>query len=157
MADIILCRDEAGKLDGLTDADRKRWVKFRSAVAALAPGDTLKASFKLPRSPKFHRFHFAVLAALFACQEQFTDPERFRQWVQIGAGFCDLMPGPKGKPVAISRSIAWENLDEAEFAEHHKAVIEFVRSLHFSRFLWPHLSDQKGSEMVEAILQEFEH
>lgn len=156
MADIVLTKDEAGKLRGLTDACDRKWQKFLARVRELAAGDTLCASFKLPRSPKFHARHFAILAALFKAQEQFTDFNRFREWVQIGAGFCDIYPGPKGKPVAYSRSIAWENLDDADFAEHHRAVIEFVRSTHYSRFLWPHLSDLEGDRMVNAILQEFE-
>ena len=78
MADIVLTRDETGKLAGLTQADQRRWAKFTAAVKRLGVGDTLKATFRLPRSPKFHRRHFALLKALFDCQEQFTDFDRFR-------------------------------------------------------------------------------
>ncbi len=155
MAEIILTKSEDGKLQGLTDGENRKWDKFRAMVAGLQVGDTVRASFKVPRSPGFHRRHFAILGALFKCQEQFTDFEKFREWTQVGAGFCDTYPGPKGKPVAISRSIAWDALEDADFAEHHASVIDFVRSTHFSRFLWPHLDDIKGGEMVEAVLQEF--
>lgn len=156
MADLVLAKDEAGKLRGLTASDERRWSKFRRHIANLPVGGTVRASFKLPRSAAFHRRHFAILGALFNCQEQFADMEPFREWVQVGAGFCDIVPGPKGKPVAVSRSIAWDALEEADFAEHHAAVIDFVRSAYFSRFLWPAMSDLQGAEMVNAILQEFE-
>lgn len=156
MADIVLTRDEQGKLRGLTQADERRWSKFLAAVKGLAVGDTLKAAFKIPRSPKFHRRHFAILKALFECQEQFTEFERFREWTQVGAGFCDILPGPRGKPVAVSKSIAWDALDDADFAEHHLAVMEFIRTPYFSRFLWPHLDDQGQFNMVEAIMAEFD-
>ena len=156
MTDLVLTKDDAGKLRGLTASDDRRWATFRKHITDLPIGGTVKASFALPRSGSFHRRHFAILGALFAAQEQFDDFERFRQWTQIGAGFCDILPGPKGKPVAVSRSIAWEKLDEADFSEHHLAVLQFVRSPHFSRFLWPHLGDQQQIDMVEAILGEFE-
>lgn len=156
MADLVLTKDEAGKLRGLTDSDERRWSKFIGHVRDLPVGGTVKASFKLPRSQAFHRRHFAILGGLFASQEQFTDFEKFREWLQVGAGFCDIVPGPKGKPVAISRSIAWDALEEADFAEHHRAVMEFVRSAHYSRFLYPHLDDVQADQMVHAILQEFE-
>jgi hypothetical protein len=156
MADIVLTKADDGKLRGLTDADERRWSKFRCKVAGMGIGDTVKASFKLPRSPGFHKRHFSVLKALFDCQEQFDDREKFREWTQVGAGFCDLYPGPHGRPVAISRSIAWDALEEADFAEHHRAVIAFARSHHFSRFLWPHLSDVEADTLVNAILQEFD-
>lgn len=156
MAEITLTKTEDGKMAGVTHADQRRWDKFMSRWRAMAVGDTLKASFKLPRSPGFHKRHFKILAELYGAQEQFQDPDRFRQWVQIGAGFCDILPGPNGKPVAVSKSIAWESLDDADFAEHHAAVMVFVRSVHFARFLWPHLGDVAGMQMVEAILMEFE-
>jgi hypothetical protein len=155
MADIVLTKGEDGKLRGLTDSDERRYAKFRAKVVGMLVGDTVRFSFKLPRSPQFHKRHFAILGELFKCQEQFVEEEKFREWTQIGAGFCDIYPGPKGKPMAVSRSIAWEKLDDADFAEHHREVMQFVRSVHFTRFLWPHLSDLEGDNMVDAILQEF--
>ena len=155
MADITLVRSDDGKLRGITDADDRRWSKWLAKTRTLSVGDTVRASFKLPRSPKFHARHFAILASLFRCQDQFTDFEKFREWTQVGAGFCDIVPGPKGKPCAMAKSIAWDALEDADFAEHHKEVIAFVRSVHFSRFLWPHLTDIEGDRMVNAILNEF--
>lgn len=156
MADVILTRGEDGKLHGLTDVDERAWVKFRAAIERLVVGDTLRAVFKLPRSPGFHRRHFAIMKGLFECQEQFDTLKRLRLWLQVGAGFCDLLPGPHGRPVAIPQSIAWERLEEADFAEHHAEVIKFMRTSACTGFLWPHLSAQKQSEMIEAILQEFD-
>lgn len=155
MADAILCRDGDGKLAGLTPADQRRWARWVVALKRLDYGQTLKVSFKIPRSPGFHRRHMKILQTLFESQEQFVEFERFREWLQVGAGFCDIVPGPKGKPVALSRSIAWEALDDADFAEHHAAVIAFVRTTHFRRFLWPAVDDAVAAEMVENALMEF--
>lgn len=155
MPDLVITKAADGKLAGADDRYERGYARFRAAVAAMQPGDTMRFSFWLPRSPKFHRRHFAMLGKLFESQEQFTDPEMFRAWVEVGAGFCDLLPGPKGRQVAVPRSIAWEKLDDADFAEHHADVVAFVRSQHFARFLWPHLDDMAAGEAVEAILTEF--
>lgn len=155
MPDLVITKGDDGKLTGADDRYARGYARFRSAVAAMQPGDTMRFSFWLPRSPQFHKRHFAMLGRLFDSQEQFTDADAFRAWVEVGAGFCDLMPGPHGKQVAVPRSIAWEKLDDADFAEHHAEVIAFVRSAHFARFLWPHMDDKAASAAVEAILTEF--
>lgn len=156
MAEVIVFRDEAGKLAGLGESGARAFAKFRAAVDKLDIGETLTFSWKAPRSPQFHRRHFAVLAAMFEQQDQFQDADAFRMWVQVGAGFCDLMPGPKGKPVAMPKSIKWDRLDDVEFAEHHAAVIAFMRSTHFTRFLWPWMTDLQADSMVDGILSEFQ-
>lgn len=155
MAECIVVKGPDGKLAGMGDKGGRAWGRFLAKVQAMAPGDTMRFSFWLPRSPAFHRRHFAILNRVFEQQEQFDDDGRFREWLQVGAGFCDLLPGPKGKPVAISRSIAWENLDDADFAEHHAAVMAFLRSLHCTRFLWPEWPDLSADKFINDVLSEF--
>ena len=58
--------------------------------------------------------------------------------------------------MAIPKSIAWSKLDEADFETHHNAVLEFVRSDHFQRFLWPHMSPAQAHDLVESIFSQFE-
>lgn len=155
MAECIVVKGEDGKLEGLGHKGGRQFLRFQHAVRKMEPGDTLRFSYKLPRSPAFHRRHFAILNRVFEQQEQFDNDEKFREWLQVGAGFCDLLPGPKGKPVAVSRSIAWEALDDADFAEHHAAVIAFMRSTHCTRFLWPLWSDVDADQFINNVLAEF--
>lgn len=155
MPDVVIFKDEFGKLAGHGEKGGRAFARFQSAVRNMAVGETMAFSFKLPRSANFHRRHFAVLNQVFEHQDQFVDEESFRKWIQVGAGFCDLLPGPKGKPVAIPKSIAWDQLDEVEFAEHHAAVVGFLRSTHATRFLWPDLNDMMGDEMIDSLLREF--
>jgi hypothetical protein len=155
VADCVVVKGEDGKLQGLGDKGGRQFARFQSAVRKMEPGETMRFSFKLPRSPGFHRRHFAILNRVFEQQEQFDNDEKFREWLQVGAGFCDLLPGPKGKPVAVSRSIAWEALDDADFAEHHADVMSFLRSVHCTRFLWPQWSDVEADTFINNVLQEF--
>lgn len=155
MSDVVIFKAEDGKLQGLGEKGSKAWAKFQKAVRELEVGETLKFSWWAPRSPGLHRRHFAMLAQVFDSQEQFVDPEHFRMWVQVGAGFCDIVPGAKGKPVAIPKSIAWAKLDDVEFADHHAKVVEFLRSRHALRFLWPHIDDANADQMIDALLNDF--
>lgn len=155
MAKIALRLDERGKLDGLTPADARAYAKFRRKLGALRPGDTISFDHRFPRSPKFHRRHFAMLGMLFDNQEQFAHPEDMRKWVEVGAGHCQFVPGPKGRLVALPLSVAYDSLDDAEFGEHHRKVVDFLRSPAATRFLWPEVDDAAGLGAIEMILQEF--
>jgi hypothetical protein len=155
MAQVELIKDETGKLAGATEKDQRAWSKFLKRIKELGQSSIL-FEWREPRSGPFHRRHFAMLAALFHAQEQFVDDEQFRKWGEVGAGHADLVPGPTGKAVALPKSIAYSKLEQHEFEELHKSVFAFYRSLYATRFLWPHLSDQQATEMVETILREFE-
>lgn len=147
---------ENGKIVGVDDKAQKAYAKFRARLESLHNGESLIFSWKEPRSGPFHRRHFAMLGAVYNAQEQFTDETQFRKWMEVGAGYADMLPGPKGKPVAVPRSIAYEKLDQVEFEPIHQAVFAFARSLYATRFLWPQLSDAQQAEMIAAILAEFE-
>lgn len=155
MAKVALRLNEQGKLEGLTPADGRAYARFKKKLGLLRPGDTISFEHRFPRSPKFHRLHFAMLGALFDNQEQFEHPDDFRKWVEVGAGHCKFVPGPKGRLVALPMSIAYDSLDDAEFYEHHVKVTAFLRSLGATRFLWPDVPDADAAAAVDAILSEF--
>ncbi|PWF25036.1 hypothetical protein [Corticimicrobacter populi] len=155
MAKIALRIDEQGKLAGLTPADARAYARFRRKLTELRTGDTISFEHRFPRSPKFHRLHFSMLGALFDNQEQFANPEDMRKWIEVGAGHCRFVPGPKGRLVALPLSISYDSLDDAEFYEHHIKVVAFLRTQHATRFLWPEVGDMAALAAVDAILSEF--
>ncbi|MCR4297480.1 MAG: DUF1367 family protein [Gallionella sp.] len=156
MSTVLITKDNTGKLAGFGEKGERAYGRFLAAVKKMEQGELLSFSYKVPRSPKFHRLHFVMLDALFEAQEQFADDYQFRKWAEVGAGHCDFVPGPTGRMVALARSIDYESLDDAEFSDMHDAVKAFFKSTHASHFLWPHLPDAEGAEMVRVILVEFE-
>jgi hypothetical protein len=153
---ITIMRGEDGKLTGFSERDKRALGKFRKAIEELAVGEMFTVSAWFPRNPKLHRLHFALINALFEDQEQFDDPEPLRKWLYVGAGYAEFLPGPKGKMVAIPKSVAYDKIDDADFSELHAKVIDFMRTRYCLNFLWPHLEDSKRSSIVELIIGEFE-
>jgi hypothetical protein len=84
-----------------------------------------------------------MLAMIFDAQETFADPEQLRMWLQVGAGHCEFVPGPKGKAGGDPEEHRLLAMDDAEFAAHHEKVKDFLRSEHAQRFLWPHLDPEQ--------------
>lgn len=156
MPQVILHRGPNGKPEGITPAMDRAYQRFRARAAALEPRDSLVFSWREPRSGPYHRRHFVMLDALFQAQERFEDDEKFRKWLEVGAGYCDLLPGPTGELVAVPKSIAYEKLDQLEFEPIHAAVFAFARSERCTAFLWPHLTAEQRFMMVETTLAEFE-
>lgn len=153
---ITVTKDETGKLVGVGQKDRAALLRFQNWVAKLEAGEVFTMDVWMPRNPKFHKLHFVMLSALYDAQEQFADSDHLRLWLQTGAGYCKLVPGPGGKAVAIPDSIAYSKMDEIAFAEHHQRIKDFLRSPRATGFLWPHLPEHEASALVERILEGFE-
>lgn len=156
MTTMTVMRGPDGKLTGFSEKDKRAYGKFKKSVEELVVGELFTLSTWFPRNPKLHRLHFALINALYEQQEQFEDPEPLRKWLYVGAGYADFLPGPKGKMVAIPKSVAYDKIDDAEFSELHTKVIEFMRAHYCQSFLWPHLEESKRSSIVELVIAEFE-
>ena len=166
MAEIVLVRQEDmavteadkdaarrvlfGMVDGLGEINRRKWRRFMATLFRMEPGEMATIKTHKARSGPFHRRHMALEQRVFDAQERFTDFERgFRDWLKVGAGFVDLLPGRDGVPVAIPRSIAWHSLDEQEFIEFTRAMNDFLATSYAQAVLWPHLLPSARHRMLE--------
>ncbi len=156
MSTFTVMKNEAGRLEGFTPSDKRAYARFRKEIEEMQPGELFEIKHWFPRNAKLHGLHFAVIKELFDAQEQFSDMDDLRKWLYVGAGYADFLPGPKGRMVAIPKSIAWHRIDDAEFSELHEKVQGFMRTKHCQRFLWPHLDEQAAGEMIEGVLERFE-
>jgi hypothetical protein len=153
---IVVTKNEEGKLEGVGQKAKQALHRFERWMANLQPGEIFTFDVWFPRNPKFMGLHFVMLGQLFDAQEQFADPDHLRLWLQVGAGYCKLYPGPGGKAVAIADSISFKKMDEQVFSEHHQRVKDFMRSPRATGFLWPHLPPHEASNIVEGILEGIE-
>lgn len=156
MSAVVVYKDETGKLAGFGDKGGRAWSKFQRAVRELEVGETLDFEWKKPRSPKFHRLFFVMLHDLFDRQEQFADVDQLRAWLTVGAGYCEFVPGPRGRMVALPKSIAWAKMEDVEFSELVAAVWKFLRTEHAQRFLWPDMDSDAADAAVNDMLAGYE-
>lgn len=155
MPTVTLVRGQDGRLAGLTDKDDRGWRRFYAKIKALGES-CITFTWREPRSGPFHRRFFAMVSAAFDAQERFDDPEQFRLWLTVGAGFCDFLPHKDRGVVAIPKSIAFDKLEQVEFQEVADAVWQFYRSAHAREILYPHLSADASFEMVWSVLEAFD-
>lgn len=150
MPECVIVRGEDGKLAGLGPTNQKRYAKFKRMVEELEVGETLSFSWKHPRSPRHHRFFFSKLHELFDRQERFARENQLLDWLLVGAGHCDLVPGAGGVPCALPRTLNWIECDEQTFTEVARAIDDFMWTDYAREFLWPHLAPALRHENVEG-------
>lgn len=155
MTSITILKGNDGKLQGIDEKGQRAYQKFKRMVADLDYGQTISFAYRFPRSPKHHRLLFAKLQSLLQRTEAFTDLDHLRHWVVMGAGFCDFVPGMDGKPNAIPKSMDFDNMDEADFSELHRAMDAFLWTARAQETLWPALADEGRYRCMESFMGEF--
>jgi hypothetical protein len=144
-----------GLVDGLGEANKKTWRRFVNMLMRLEPGEMVEIKTHKARVGWFHRRHMALEQRVFEAQERVTDFKQFRLWLKLGAGFVDWMPGPKGGVFPVPRSIAYSELEEGDMRQFHDDAVQFLRSEHAGKYLWPKLPESQRTEAIEAVLAGF--
>ena len=154
MSELVIFKNEQGRLEGFGEKGRRAYEKFRKVLAGLEVGETVGFAYKLPRSPQHHRFVFARLQALLDRQETFQDIDHLLVFLKVGAGFVEFMHGPSGELVAVPKSINWANLEEQDFIEAKRLIWDFLWTDVAQAALWPHLDVDKRYAMVDQWVRE---
>lgn len=144
-----------GVLDGFAADDKRSWRRFWKRLVQMEPGELAACSMAFPRSGPFHRRWMAIETAVFDAQEKIDNRDVFRQWIKIGAGWTIWLPGAKGGVVPVPKSISYAKADEEEFRKFVEQALIFIRSEHFAKRLWPHLSEPQRMDMITEILAGF--
>lgn len=171
MAEIVLVRQqnieltEAEKLaarkamfgvvDGLGEKGQKQWRRFWNLLMRLEAGELVYLRTHQERLGWFHRKHMSMEAKIFEAQERFETFDAFRTWLKVGSGFVEWYPGPKGGVIPVPKSISYAKLEQADMEEFHSNAVQFFRTSHAQKTLWPHLSANAAMEMMETILMGF--
>lgn len=141
---------------GVDEKNQSRLKRFWRHVFGMEHGEVAEIGTRIPRSGPFHRYHMAMEQAVFDAQDRFAQFEQFRNWLKVGAGFCDWVAGPKGGVVPIPKSISYAELEEDPMREFHQDMLAFLRGPHAANYLWPHLKGERADEMMESILRSFD-
>lgn len=142
-------------LDGVTEADKQEWRAVWRAIMQSTPNEVFRFKFWICRDGVFHRRHMKLESAVFESQERFTNFERFRDFLKVGAGFVEWRVS-RGKLVATPRSIAYDECDQAEMDRFHADAIAFLRTREAQKHLWPAVAAGIAEKGVESIFLEFD-
>jgi hypothetical protein len=139
-------------LRGVDALNHTRWLRFVQQMFELPEGQMAEIGTRIPRSGAFHRYHLGLERAIFNAQQRFTHFEMFRNWLKIGCGFVDWVPGAKGGIVPLPKSIAYAELEEPEMRLYHDSLLAFLRGPHAGVYLWKSLGAQVAAlKMAELI------
>lgn len=156
MTQVTIFKDPGGQLRGATDEDERMYQQWRRKVRDLEHGEMLVFSWIDPRCPKHHAKLFAKIRDLFTRTEAFGSEKDLRQWLVQAAGYVDWQPGPDSTPNALPISIAFHELDEAEFSELHRAIDFVLWSSSGQEKLWPALNAEKRYRAMQDFMEAFE-
>lgn len=144
-----------GLIDGLGEGGKKQWRRFFNRLMRLEPGEMVEIRTHQERIGWYHRKHMALEQRVFESQEKFENFEQFRNWLKVGAGFCDWLPGPKGGVIPVPKSLSYAKLEQGDMEQVHEDIVTFLRTEHAARTLWKHLSETQRIEQVEFLLAQF--
>lgn len=94
-------------------------------IDSLKDGEYL-ANLTQPRNLRFHKKFFAMLKKVFENQDIYTDVESLRWELLLKAGYYKKHCTLKGKMLYFPDSISFENMDQIEFEDLYKKVIDVV-------------------------------
>lgn len=96
----------------------------KATMAKMPQHREIVIDLKRQRNPAFHRYAFASFRELFAMQDHFTDPDIFRRWLTMRAGYARIHLLPGGKQWVEPESLSFENMDELEFRECQAKMVQ---------------------------------
>jgi hypothetical protein len=136
--------EQVGALVPLT-----KWDARNMRDRKLHVGAELRGELKQRRNVKFHRLAHAMGALMVYQHEGFDGSAHDAiKRLQRECGVCcetqTLDLGPLGKvPVSVPRSLAFDEMDESEFAELMQAIYR-----HVAKAYWPTMTPEAIEEMA---------
>lgn len=143
-------------LTGATPKDARGWNRFCRALNEAGSGEYFSIKLERQRSGKFHRLTMLVLTKVFKAQERFEDFRIFRQFVKLGAGFCDYLPTPNGELRAVPKSQNFDECSEEDVHEFFENAIKFLRSERACKTLWPDAPVWQSAAGMDEIFKGFD-
>lgn len=128
MSELSFIRSSHGLLPN--DAEAQEWMSKTKM------GQVVQGKMVRPRNGKFLRKFFVMLRCAYDNYDwpMIVTPRgmvkcnfhKFRKDVTIMAGFYDVVVNTKGEVRKDAQSIAFANMDEAEFEETYSAVLDVI-------------------------------
>lgn len=124
---IVLVKQLNGSIIPAYDEDKERLKRFKA-------GEPFMADVTKPRNLSFHRKTFALFNMVYENQELYTSLDHLREDITIEAGYYDVSTNIHGEVVKRAKSISFAAMDDLEFGEYYKKIIEVIcQYFHFDK------------------------
>lgn len=141
---------------GLDDKHNRRWRRLWRQGWHAEPGEVMHIEVIRGRSLRFHKRWMAIETRLFESQERFTNIDKLRNWIKVGAEFGVYERDYRGRLHFTPASIAFDACSDDVMREFVEMATAHLRTPHAQRYLWPHIKAPARAEMLEIILREGE-
>lgn len=145
-----------GMVDGQAEEDQRAWRRFWNGIWHMGSGEFFSIKTLIPRYLPSHKKQMKLEGEVFKNQERIKDREMFRLWLKVGSGWVVWASGPKGGVFPVPKSISFAKCDEGDFLIYRDGVLEFLRTPHAQKYLWPSASPIVAQASMESILEQFE-
>jgi len=161
MTAMLLVKLPDGKLDGLSEADKIAYKRFKSRLNNLEAGELCTIDAKLPRNGKYHRKFFALLNLGYEAWEPKRqhksykgEPitksfERFRSDCLIMAGHYEQTFSLDGKLKLEAKSISFASMDQPGFEQIYNSVLDVL----LAKVLKTYAGREEVNGVVDRMLQ----
>lgn len=95
-------------------------------MATLKPGKDFTADVKQPRSLPMHRLFFAMLRKVAQSTPTPLDEQALLSWIKVKCGHVSLLPLGFGRFYEAPASIAWHQMDQAQFREFFERAVQVI-------------------------------
>ena len=92
-------------------------------------GDEILLDYKPKRNIKFHRQLFALLNLIFQNQDHYKSIDNILEMCKFKAGYFETIITHKGEKHYKTKSIAFDEMDNASFEEFYKKCIDVALEL----------------------------
>ena len=86
-------------------------------------------TYKHVRLPSFHRKYFALIKLAYENQDHYKDQYVFRKVLEMRAGYHELVITEKGKELYLPKSIAYSEIDQADFEKLYDGVYAEIEKM----------------------------
>lgn len=149
MTKVHVYKDNDGRLRGVSSEDERNQRRWRKFIDSLAPGEHAEYDFEIPRDPAQSARFMCMVRRLLERTEAYDNFDALRSWLIVGAGYMEQ----DATGAWVAKSIAWDKMDGAEFAELYRRVEDFLWSDRARATLWRHLSAAQHKDAVEQLLE----
>lgn len=119
MAKVVLRKTLNGRLEPADEIAAEE-------LGGIKVGDLVLAEIRRPRNIGWHRKLFALLTLIKENQTRYPTTDALLDVIKVYTGHCIVLRDAMGRDIYVPKSIAFHNMDQAQFEAWWSEVVKLV-------------------------------